>query len=72
MSPTPLAADLQPDRQLKILARAFEALLLTTQRLAQKEQLLHQRLQYAHDEVNSFSFSSVAHFILHVSSDERT
>ncbi|CEL06738.1 hypothetical protein ASPCAL09910 [Aspergillus calidoustus] len=50
MSPTPLAADLQPDRQLKILARAFEALLLTTQRLAQKEQFLHQRLQYAHDE----------------------
>jgi hypothetical protein len=72
MSPAPLAADLQPDRQLKILARAFEALLLTTQRLTQKEHLLHQRLEYAHDEVNSSSFSSTTHFIPHVSSDERT
>ncbi|KAL3465127.1 hypothetical protein BJX64DRAFT_68624 [Aspergillus heterothallicus] len=50
MSPAPLAADSQPDQQLKILARAFEALLLTTQRLTQKEQLLQQRLEYAHDE----------------------
>ncbi|KAL2808513.1 hypothetical protein BJX63DRAFT_424536 [Aspergillus granulosus] len=50
MSPAPLAADSQPDRHLKILAQAFEALLLTTQRLTQKEQLLQQRLEYAHNE----------------------
>ncbi|KAL2824751.1 hypothetical protein BDW59DRAFT_147013 [Aspergillus cavernicola] len=50
MSPAPLAADLQPDRQLKALARAFEALLLTTQQLSCKEKLLEERLQYAHDE----------------------
>ncbi|KAL4784501.1 hypothetical protein BJX76DRAFT_347742 [Aspergillus varians] len=43
-------ADSQPDRQLKILARAFEALLLTTQQLSSKEKLLQQRLEYAHDE----------------------
>ncbi|KAL4945964.1 hypothetical protein BDV06DRAFT_218856 [Aspergillus oleicola] len=50
MSPAPLAADPQPDRQLKTLARAFEALLLTTQQLSSKEKLLQQRLEYAHDE----------------------
>ncbi|KAL4994421.1 hypothetical protein BDV10DRAFT_176876 [Aspergillus recurvatus] len=50
MSPAPLAADSQPDRQLRILARAFEALLLTTQQLSSKEKLLQQRLEYAHDE----------------------
>ncbi|KAL4875506.1 hypothetical protein BJY04DRAFT_201886 [Aspergillus karnatakaensis] len=50
MSPAPLAADAQPDRQLKTLARAFEALLLTTQHISSKEQLLQQRLKDAHDE----------------------
>ncbi|KAL4792716.1 hypothetical protein BDV19DRAFT_368007 [Aspergillus venezuelensis] len=50
MSPAPLAADPQPDRQLKTLARAFEALLLTTQQLSSKKKLLQQRLEYAHDE----------------------
>ncbi|KAL6229794.1 hypothetical protein BDW75DRAFT_224417 [Aspergillus navahoensis] len=50
MSPAPLAVDSQPDRQLKILARAFEALLLTTQQFSSKEKILHQRLEYAHDE----------------------
>ncbi|CBF82587.1 hypothetical protein AN9082.2 [Aspergillus nidulans FGSC A4] len=50
MSPAPHAADSQPDRQLKILARAFEALLLTTQQLSFKQKLFQQRLEYAHDE----------------------
>ncbi|KAL4801905.1 hypothetical protein BDV18DRAFT_147774 [Aspergillus unguis] len=50
MSPAPLAVDPQPDRQLKTLARAFEALLLTTQQLSSKEKLLQQRLEYAHEE----------------------
>ncbi|KAL4901814.1 hypothetical protein BDW74DRAFT_181530 [Aspergillus multicolor] len=50
MSPAFLAADSQPDRQLKILARAFEALLLTTQQLSSKEKLFQHRLEYAHDE----------------------
>ena len=53
MSPAPHAADSQPDRQLKILARAFEALLLTTQQLSFKQKLFQQRLEYAHDEVFS-------------------
>lgn len=53
MSPAPLAADSQPDQQSKTLARAFEALLLTTQQLSSKEKLLQQRLEYAHDEVIS-------------------
>ncbi|KAL4869655.1 hypothetical protein BDV12DRAFT_167389 [Aspergillus spectabilis] len=50
MSPAPLAADSQSDRQLKILARAFEALLLTTQHISSKEQLLQERLKDAYDE----------------------
>ncbi|KAL3472431.1 hypothetical protein BJX99DRAFT_235537 [Aspergillus californicus] len=50
MFPAPLAADSQPDRQLKILARAFEALLLTTQQFAYNEKLIQGRLEYAHDE----------------------
>ncbi|KAL4917075.1 hypothetical protein BDW62DRAFT_184515 [Aspergillus aurantiobrunneus] len=50
MSPDSLAAESQPDRQLKILARAFEALLLTTQQLSSQEKLLQKRLEYAHDE----------------------
>ncbi|KAL5045124.1 hypothetical protein BDW71DRAFT_198544 [Aspergillus fruticulosus] len=49
MSPA-LASNSQPDRQLKVLARAFEALLLTTQQLSSKEKLLQQRLEYAHNE----------------------
>ncbi|KAI9372022.1 hypothetical protein BJX61DRAFT_553266 [Aspergillus egyptiacus] len=50
MSPAPLTADSQSDRQLKTLARAFEALLLTTRRIASKEKLLQERLKYAQDE----------------------
>lgn len=50
MSPVSLAADSQPDRQLKILARAFETLLLTTQQTNSKAKYLQERLEYAHDE----------------------
>lgn len=53
MSPVSLAADSQPDRQLKILARAFETLLLTTQQTNSKAKYLQERLEYAHDEVFS-------------------
>ncbi|KAL4930553.1 uncharacterized protein BDV17DRAFT_41046 [Aspergillus undulatus] len=58
MSPA-LAADSQSDRQLKILARAFEALLLTIQQLSSKEKLLQQRLEYAHDEYLKLANRSV-------------
>ncbi|PYH91284.1 hypothetical protein BO71DRAFT_401510, partial [Aspergillus ellipticus CBS 707.79] len=50
MSPAPIAAEMQQDRQLETLARAFEALLLTTQQLSCKEKSLQQRLKYASDE----------------------
>ncbi|KAL5339282.1 hypothetical protein BJX70DRAFT_364380 [Aspergillus crustosus] len=50
MCPAPLAADLQPDRQLNILARALEALLLTIQHISSKEEILHERLKDAHNE----------------------
>lgn len=56
MSPVSLAADSQPDRQLKILARAFETLLLTTQQTNSKAKYLQERLDYAHDEVSSSLF----------------
>lgn len=53
MSPVSLAANTQPDRQLKILAQAFETLLLTTQKTNSKAKYLQERLEYAHDEVFS-------------------
>lgn len=52
MSPAPIAAEMQQDQRLETLARAFEALLLTTQQLSCKEKSLQQRLKYASDEVN--------------------
>lgn len=55
MSPAPVVADTQQDLQLQTLARAFEALLLTTQELGSKERRLQQRLEYANTEV---TFSS--------------
>ena len=61
MSPAPIAAEMQQDQRLETLARAFEALLMTTQQLNCKEKSLQQRLEYASDEVTtpstSFSFS---------------
>lgn len=51
MSPAPVVADTQQDLQLQTLARAFEALLLTTQELGSKERRLQQRLEYANTEV---------------------
>lgn len=50
MSPAPVVADTQQDLQLQTLARAFEALLLTTQELGSKERRLQQRLEYANTE----------------------
>ncbi|PWY77133.1 hypothetical protein BO70DRAFT_372433 [Aspergillus heteromorphus CBS 117.55] len=41
---------MQHDHQLETLARAFEALLLTTQQLSCREKSLQQRLKYASDE----------------------
>ncbi|KKK19844.1 hypothetical protein ARAM_004944 [Aspergillus rambellii] len=70
MSPAPLAADVQPGRQLKILARAFEALLLTTQQLSTKEKLLETRLKYAADEV-LLLFRTIASHPHDVPSDEK-
>ncbi|KAL2864887.1 uncharacterized protein BJX67DRAFT_194767 [Aspergillus lucknowensis] len=49
MSPAPLP-DSRSDEQLKTLARAFEALLLTAQQLNSREKLLQQRLEYAQHE----------------------
>lgn len=53
MSPAPIEPQPQLDLQLQALARAFEALLLTTQQLSCKEKTLQQRLKYASVEVNS-------------------
>ncbi|GAB1196126.1 hypothetical protein APSETT444_005392 [Aspergillus pseudonomiae] len=50
MSPAPVAASLQQDPQLQTLAKAFEALLLTTQQFICKENILQQKLEYAYDE----------------------
>ncbi|OOF91035.1 hypothetical protein ASPCADRAFT_178148 [Aspergillus carbonarius ITEM 5010] len=50
MSPAPIAAEMQQDQRLETLARAFEALLMTTQQLNCKEKSLQQRLEYASDE----------------------
>ncbi|EAW20972.1 uncharacterized protein NFIA_115080 [Aspergillus fischeri NRRL 181] len=50
MSPASAVNELQQDLQLQTLARSFEALLLTIQRLGCKERDLHRRLKYAHDE----------------------
>ncbi|GFN13937.1 hypothetical protein AtubIFM55763_009965 [Aspergillus tubingensis] len=50
MSPAPIAAEMQQDQRLETLARAFEALLLTTQQLSCREKSLQQRLKYASDE----------------------
>ncbi|EAW10886.1 uncharacterized protein ACLA_065180 [Aspergillus clavatus NRRL 1] len=50
MSPAPVVNETQPDLQLRTLARALEALLLSIQQLGCKERLLQQRLKYAHDE----------------------
>ncbi|KAL2009307.1 hypothetical protein VTN00DRAFT_7501 [Thermoascus crustaceus] len=40
----------EQERQLQALAKGFDALLLTAQRLSSKEQELQRRLKYAHDE----------------------
>lgn len=63
MSPAPIAAEMQQDQRLETLARAFEALLLTTQQLSCREKSLQQRLKYASDEVNIpfIQFSSHPH-----------
>ncbi|KAL4897416.1 hypothetical protein BDV59DRAFT_44436 [Aspergillus ambiguus] len=50
MSPAPVVADTQQDLRLQTLARAFEALLLTTQELGCQERRLQQRLEYANNE----------------------
>ncbi|PIG80296.1 hypothetical protein AARAC_009889 [Aspergillus arachidicola] len=50
MSPAPVPASQQQDPQLQTLAKAFEALLLTTQQFICKERILQQRLEYAYDE----------------------
>ncbi|KAE8417040.1 hypothetical protein BDV36DRAFT_187341 [Aspergillus pseudocaelatus] len=50
MSPAPVAASGQQDPQLQTLAKAFEALLLTTQQFICKERSLQQKLEYAYDE----------------------
>lgn len=58
MSPAPVAASQQQDSQLQTLAKAFEALLLTTQQYICKERILQQRLEYAYDEVGTLPFST--------------
>ncbi|KAE8377427.1 hypothetical protein BDV26DRAFT_263495 [Aspergillus bertholletiae] len=50
MSPAPVAASLQQDPRLQTLAKAFEALLLTTQQFMCKEKILQQRVEHAYDE----------------------
>lgn len=54
MTPALGAAEMQPDHSLQTLARAFEALLLTTQQLSCKEKTLQLRLKYANNEVNTY------------------
>ena len=56
MSPAPIAASGQQDPQLQTLAKAFEALLLTTQQFICKERILQQKLEYAYDEVSTLVF----------------
>ncbi|RAL08670.1 uncharacterized protein BO97DRAFT_408198 [Aspergillus homomorphus CBS 101889] len=50
MSPALIESKSQLDLQLQTLARAFEALLLTTQQLSCKERTLQQRLKHASEE----------------------
>ncbi|OJJ48081.1 hypothetical protein ASPZODRAFT_129998 [Penicilliopsis zonata CBS 506.65] len=50
MSPALVVDQPEPHQQLKSLARAFEALLVTVQELNCKEKALQEQLEYAHDE----------------------
>lgn len=50
MSPAAVIQKSQ-DQHLQSLARAFAALLITTQRLSCKEKELQQQVKYAHEEV---------------------
>lgn len=53
MSPARVDERTEQEQQLQVLAKGFDALLLTAQRLSFKEQELQRRLRYAHDEVYS-------------------
>lgn len=68
MSPARVDEQSEQERQLQALAKGFDALLLTAQRLSSKEQVLQRRLKYAHDEVHSPAFSPPSPA---VSNDER-